>query len=378
MVIILVIQGTNLKTLIVFIKIQAIQMYKHIFKNTRPIYIVGAGGIVNDAHLPAYHIAGFNVAGIFDIDLNRAKATAQKFSIPSVYENLEQMLESTLPGSVFDIAVPPNKIMSLLSRFPRGANVLMQKPMGENFEQATEILQLTRNKKMIAGVNFQLRYAPYIIAARELINNGSMGDLLDIEINVNVYTPWHLWDFLFRAERVEILYHSIHYIDLIRSFLGNPQGIYAKTVKHPQMVELASVRSNIIMDYGDFIRANILTNHCHKFGVREQQSYIKFEGTEGAIKINIGALLNYPYGTADTFEYILLNKNKEPQWQRMDIEGSWFPHAFIGSMNEIIKAAEGLVNLPDNSVEDCITTMSCVEAAYWSDRNGGAKIKNSV
>ncbi|MGN6103204.1 MAG: gfo/Idh/MocA family oxidoreductase, partial [Devosia sp.] len=30
----------------------------------RPIVIVGAGGIVGDAHLPAYRLAGFRVAGL--------------------------------------------------------------------------------------------------------------------------------------------------------------------------------------------------------------------------------------------------------------------------------------------------------------------------
>ena len=34
-----------------------------------PICIIGAGGIVNDAHLPAYKIAGYNVHGIFDVDV---------------------------------------------------------------------------------------------------------------------------------------------------------------------------------------------------------------------------------------------------------------------------------------------------------------------
>ncbi len=37
-------------------------------KHHRPIFIIGAGGIVNDAHLPAYRIAGFEVAGIYDIN----------------------------------------------------------------------------------------------------------------------------------------------------------------------------------------------------------------------------------------------------------------------------------------------------------------------
>ncbi|MCC6777635.1 MAG: gfo/Idh/MocA family oxidoreductase, partial [Hyphomicrobiales bacterium] len=33
----------------------------------RPIVIIGAGGIVTDAHLPAYRLAGFPVAGVFDL-----------------------------------------------------------------------------------------------------------------------------------------------------------------------------------------------------------------------------------------------------------------------------------------------------------------------
>jgi len=274
------------------------------------------------------------------------------------------------------MAVPGHAIVGLLQKLPDHATVLIQKPMGENYEQAKQILQITRDKKMIAGVNFQLRYAPFINVARDMIAQGIIGELCDIEVNVNVYTPWGLWDFLFGAPRVEILYHSIHYIDLIRSFLGNPSGMYAKTVTHPLMQQLASVRSNIIMDYGNMIRANIFTNHCHQFGLHNQQSYIKFEGTKGAIKVKLGVLMNYPAGIPDVFEYVIIEEGKEPEWKTMEIKGSWFPHAFIGSMSEVMKAAEGLITSPDNSVEDCIYTMACVEAAYVSNEKGGIDLIN--
>ncbi|MEO6136563.1 MAG: Gfo/Idh/MocA family oxidoreductase [Ginsengibacter sp.] len=343
-------------------------------KKLRPIVIIGAGGIVNDAHLPAYEIAGFEVAGIYDIDLKKAKTTAERFDIPVVYESIKGMLETAPSDVVFDLALPGDVVLEVLKKLPNGAAVLIQKPMGENYEQAKQILQLTRKKKMIAGVNFQLRYAPFIKAARKMINEGLIGELCDIEVNVNVYTPWHLWSFLYNAPRVEVPYHSIHYIDLVRSFLGNPSAIYSRTTKHPLMQELASVRSNIIMDYGELIRANILTNHCHQFGLHNQQSYIKFEGTKGAIKIKMGVLMNYPKGIPDVFEYVILQKGKEPKWKTMDIEGSWFPHAFIGSMTEVMKAAQGEINSPDNSVEDCIYTMACVEAANESSNSGAIKL----
>jgi predicted dehydrogenase len=346
---------------------------KIILSKQLPVFIIGAGGIVNSAHLPAYQIAGFNVQGIVDIDGTKAKATADAFNIPHVFDTLDEMLSGASTETVFDVAIPGSQMISVLEKLPDHAAVLLQKPMGEDYDEAKKILHLAREKKLKAGINFQLRYAPFILAAKELIHANTIGELNDIEINVNVYTPWHLWDFLLSSPRVEILYHSIHYIDLVRHLFGNPVSVYAKTTKHPLMPQLASVRSNIIMDYGEMIRANILTNHCHVYGVAKQQSYIKIEGSKGAIRIDFGALINYPEGTADSFEYIVLKEGEEPKWRKKKIKGSWFPEAFIGSMQQVMLAAEGLIDIPDNSVEDCIHTMACVEAAYQSSGRGGIR-----
>lgn len=343
------------------------------FQTNKSIYIIGAGGIVNDAHLPAYKIAGYRVSGIYDVDVEKAKTTAQRFSIPVVFDSLLSMIEVAKSNAVFDIAVPGSVIQDVLQQLPQGTAVLIQKPMGEDMEEAKRILKICREKKLLAAINFQLRYAPFIQAARDMINKGSLGELCDIEVNVNVYTPWHLWNFLFGVPRVEILYHSIHYIDLVRSILGNPTSVFAKTTKHPIMSQLASVRSSIIMDYGDMVRANIITNHCHQFGLEKQHSYIKLEGTKGAIKINMGLLMNYPEGVPDSFEYILLEESFE--WKTLPIQGTWFPHAFIGSMEQVMLAAEGKIQTPDNSVEDAIHTMACVEAAYLSSQQGGFPLK---
>ncbi|SDL67285.1 Predicted dehydrogenase [Catalinimonas alkaloidigena] len=343
-------------------------------QSPRPIVIIGAGGIVHDAHLPAYRIAGFDVIGIFDLNREKAQALADQFQILHIYESLAQLVQDVPEDVVFDVAVPGSAVLRVLEQLPDGASVLIQKPMGEDYAAAKAILALTRAKRMNAGINFQLRYAPFVQVARQMLDEGLIGELCDLEVNVNVYTPWHLWDFLFTAPRVEILYHSIHYLDLIRSFLGNPERLYAKTTKHPAMAELASVRTTMILDYGEWQRANILTNHAHQFGLHHQHSYIKFEGTKGAIRIKLGLLMNYPEGVSDAFEYVVLEEGKAPTWQTLDIEGSWFPHAFIGSMAQVMRAAEGSIERPDNSVEDCIDTMACVEAAHQSSAHGGVSL----
>jgi predicted dehydrogenase len=44
--------------------------------------MIGADGIVTDAHLPAYRLAGFPVAGTFDLDGEKARRTGQAWGIP--------------------------------------------------------------------------------------------------------------------------------------------------------------------------------------------------------------------------------------------------------------------------------------------------------
>jgi predicted dehydrogenase len=43
-----------------------------------PIAIVGAGGIVDGAHLPAYAKAGLEVVGITDVDMAKATDVAKR------------------------------------------------------------------------------------------------------------------------------------------------------------------------------------------------------------------------------------------------------------------------------------------------------------
>src|SRR5688572_26736973 len=98
-----------------------------------PIFIIGAGGIVNTAHLPAYKLAGFEVKGIYDVDIEKATTTAKAFDIPAVYKSIPEMLTNVPPKLIFDIAVPGSQVISILEQLPGASTVLIQKPMGENY-----------------------------------------------------------------------------------------------------------------------------------------------------------------------------------------------------------------------------------------------------
>jgi predicted dehydrogenase len=343
-------------------------------RTRRPIVMIGAGGIVCDAHLPAYRKAQFEVATIFDKDIARAKSAAERFGIASIAESLDDAVATAASEAVFDIATPASAYLEILEHIPEGRAVLLQKPLGEDLAAARSIRDLCRRKRLAAAVNFQLRYAPAIRAARRIISEGRIGELHDVEVRVTVFTPWHLWTFLESIPRVEILYHSVHYVDLIRSFLGDPVSIYAKTTKHPKMKKLASTRSNLILNYGDTVRANITTNHGHEFGLHNQESYVKWEGEEGAIKTRLGLLMDYPKGVPENFEYCILTPGKQPEWTATPIEGSWYPDAFTGPMSDLMCYLDGVTDELPTSVEDAYKTMAVVEAAYDSSASGGTPV----
>jgi len=343
-----------------------------------PILIIGTGGIVKDAHLPAYKIAKLPVWGLYNRSVERAQSLADEYGIEHVFGDLDEALSKAPPNTIFDIALPASMFADALRKLPQGAHVLVQKPMGENIQQAQEILEVCRERKLHAAINCQLRYAPFVVKARQLIAEGVIGDLLDMEMRLNVYTPWHLFPFLENIPRVEMLYHSVHYVDLIRSFLGDPRSMMGRTVSHPDLPKLASVSSTLIMDYPQPLRVQISTNHMHNFGSKHQESYLKWEGTKGAIKARIGLLMDYPNGVGDQFEYCVRSEGKEPEWQAIEIEGSWFPEAFIGTMGEVqrhqadVLAGREAAPMPCD-VEDVIHSMACLEAAYESDRVGGVQ-----
>lgn len=342
----------------------------------RPILGIGAGGIVRDAHLPAYRVAGFEHIGLYDPNIDKARALAKQFDVPRVFRSMDEALSTAPDNVVFDVAVPGGVVRDVIPLLPDGAAVLIQKPLGLNLADARHICQLCHDKNLTAAVNFQLRYAPPIIALRDLIDRGLLGELHDIQMQVTLWTPWELWDFLKTEDRVEILYHSIHYLDMIRSFVGDPTGVYARVHRAPHHPDLADVKSTTILDYGDNLRVTVSANHCHEGDLTNQESYIRFEGDKGIAKVTLGLCMDYPRGQPDIFEYCLLDQD-ERTWQTVDIDGTWMPHAFIGTMASVMRKAEDpSLPLPTH-VDDALLTMAVVEAAYASSAGGATPIDYS-
>ena len=334
-----------------------------------PVVIFGAGSIVTDAHLPAYRDLGVPVAGIYDPDLAKAQKVATAWGTQA-FETLENATGQD--GTIYDLAVPPTAIAELLEALPDGAIAIIQKPLGSDLAEADRIMSVIRRKGLKAAVNFQLRFAPMSLALKDAVSQGLLGDLVDFDAWLALDTPWHLWEFLLKLPRVEILLHSIHYLDFVRDLFGNPKGVHARTVGHPTST-VSNTRSAIILDYGDDVRCNLSINHNHAFGRKFQACEFRICGTKGAAYLKLGVNLDYPKGEPDE-----LWLNIDGEWRQVPLAGNWFIAAFRGRFAQVQRFAAGLDTDLEGAAEDAWHTMALVEAAYESSAKPMHPIKGAA
>jgi predicted dehydrogenase len=326
------------------------------------IAIVGCGGIVNYAHLPAYRTHGLRVLGCYDRNPEAARATAQAHAIAHVYESLEALLEDP-QVAIVDIAVPAWEQRAIAERaLAAGKHLLCQKPLAEELDDARTIVAAAQRAGREVAVNQQMRWSAGIAAAKDLIVKGLIGQPTDAQIQVSTSTPWHMWPWLRDAPRLEVMYHSIHYLDSLRHLLGDPEWLTSRHTRYPGQAERAETKTITVLDYADGLQALVAVNHHDE----SSDSYATYRilGTEGVLKGTIGLLYNYPDGRPDTLQFC--SRRLAPAiWFDVKLEGLWIPDAFIGPMASLMDAIQS-GRRPITAADDNIATLQLVHAAYRS------------
>ena len=79
--------------------------------------------------------------------------------------------------------------------------------------------------------------------------------------------------------------------------------------------------------------------------------------------------MNYPEGEPEKLEII----TKDTDWTEVEIQGKWFPDAFIGVMSNMQRFKNGEDKNLVSPIKDSIHTMSLVDACGQSSLDGGIK-----
>jgi predicted dehydrogenase len=329
------------------------------------IGVIGAGAIVEGAHLPAYRRAGFEVAAIADVRAERAAAIAREFGIPRALGDPYELIE--LDVGVIDIAVPAAAQPELaLAVVAAGKPLLCQKPLALTMAEAARVVEAAEAAGVSLAVNQQMRWSPLIRRVKDAVAAGDIGEPERLAFDVSIDTDFSQWEFLRTTLRLEFLYHSIHYFDAARHLLGEPSRLTAWAGASPGRATVGETRTITVLEFPAAL-ATISSDHNDR-ATPLHRAELRVVGSEGTILGEIGLLYDYPHGRPDRIRIV---RSGSDAGVDETLPGDWFPDAFIGPMSELLAAASG-GPAPSTNGRDNLRTLALVLAAYESVERSAA------
>lgn len=326
---------------------------------------VGAGMIMAECHLAAYKEAGFPVVAIASRTKPNAQKVAERWGIETVHDTPESLIEDA-NIDIIDLAFPPDLQPTLIRhalKQPHIKGILAQKPLALSLEEAIKLRDEAKAAGKILSVNQNMRYDQSMRVLKQIIDDGALGDIVFAQIDMHAIPHWQ--SFLEDYDRLTLANMSVHHLDALRFLFGDPDEITTLTRKDPRTS----------FDHSDGITVSTLKFPSGVMAVSledvwsgpRQEGYQddqhinwRVEGTEGAAKGTIG----WPTGAASTLSYASA-KTTDGKWVSPSWETMWFPHAFIGVMEQLQHAIE-TGTPPALTVADNVKTMVLIEAGYRS------------
>lgn len=326
------------------------------------IGIIGAGNIVQIAHLPAYRAANLPVVAVFDP--NPAAIHAAQSQTPAI--EAAASVEAILSDDrieVVDIATHPSVRPALVEQALRaGKHVLSQKPFADEMETARHLVAVAAETDKTLAVNQNGRWAPAWNGATRLIEQGVIGDVVAITHEFHKYGWWGTETPFDKLDHTAIHDYAIHFIDISLVWMEGvlPRAVRARNYRTPTQPEESYTPWGawIELDFADgrnaFVRAP-----GRVVGRAEGHGFEIF-GTTGTLR---GSELGNQSLSLETFD----------RFEQFPLEGNWFPDAFAGPMLELQSAVrEG--RTPSHDATNNLTTIAVTLAAVESAQQDGAAV----
>ena len=146
----------------------------------------------------------------------------------------EEMIRETRPDVIIVTTMDRTHDDYIVRALHAGCDVITEKPMTIDEQRALRILDAIEETGRQVRVTFNYRYAPHHSKVRELLMNGTIGEvnsvhfewLLNTEHGADYFRRWH------REKRNSgglLVHKSTHHFDLMNFWLGSyPQRVYAE------------------------------------------------------------------------------------------------------------------------------------------------------
>lgn len=342
---------------------------------------IGSGFIMADCQLVAYRAAGIQPLAIASRRQEHAAEVAGRHQIGTVYASYQELLADPRL-QVIDVAVPPDcqlEVIRELVQYRHIRGVLAQKPLGCNYNQAKEIVDLCEAAGITLCVNQNMRYDQSVRACKSLLelrvdgNPPLAGPVLGrpvlgrpvlATIEMRAIPHWMPWQQ--RQGWLTCRIMSIHHLDTMRYWFGDPDRVYASFTEDPR-TKFPHVDGIglYILEYNTGLRClicdDVWAGPAREGAAADLGIRWRVEGTEGMARGTIG-WPEYPRRTPSTIDF---TTTQSAQWHQPRWPEVWFPDAFLGPMAELLVALERGTE-PSLSGRDNLKTMALVDACYRS------------
>ncbi len=195
------------------------------------IGIIGTG-FARRVQLPALRLVpGVTVTAIASGSLERARAVAAEFAIPQAFASGEELARARDVDLVLVSSTPDCHARQAIAALEAGKHVLCEKPMALDVREAERMMEVAAQSPGLARVDHELRYEPNRRKVRHLIQVGTIGPVLHLELLLRPYVrgdgrpqafdaPWSWW---YDATRGGGILGAVasHLIDLCRFWTGS-------------------------------------------------------------------------------------------------------------------------------------------------------------
>lgn len=151
--------------------------------NTIQWGFIGCGEATEKKSGPAFsQVKGSSVVAVMSRDAEKAKSYAQRHGINKWYTDAQELVDDPRVNAVY-IATPPSSHATFAIMAMRaGKPVYIEKPMAASYADCARINRISEQTGVPCFVAYYRRYLPYFQKVKELINNGTIGNIINVQV----------------------------------------------------------------------------------------------------------------------------------------------------------------------------------------------------
>jgi predicted dehydrogenase len=201
------------------------------------VVTIGAGYFSAFHHDAWQRLAEVELAAVCDLDPVKAAAFAERFGVPRHYADVATMLEVEQPDLV-DIATPPATHLALIREtMARRLPTICQKAFCRSLAEARKAAALAEAAGTLLVVHENFRFEPWHRELKRQLDAGRIGDVYQIAFRLRPGDGQGPRAYLDRQpyfqtmERFLVHETAIHFIDVFRYLMGEPEAVMARLVR---------------------------------------------------------------------------------------------------------------------------------------------------